>query len=237
MGISVPERLRRGLKVGEDGLHTWDLAQVPAVIEAARAEGLANLGGTPHLRIEADAAPMHALRWAPEAQADDETWSTFVHRSASEAKQRFRARCEEEQLRSAARGVRFARAHPIEPLRDVRAVLQFAGADGAPFPPIPAPPERRPRRTWGWYLLPPLTFLLTFTGALASPMIGGPLFVFSVFACLMATLDLLFWDPEVNWPGRIVLATWNVGALMLVFKIATDPEFLAFLLRVASGEQ
>lgn len=106
----------------------WKPADVPEVIDAAEATGLATLGGQPQFIFPDATCELFWLNADPGARREKETWADYVHRSARGTKEAFERICEETDFEEAARefaylAAKLARGEDVLP--HLRLLLYF----------------------------------------------------------------------------------------------------------------
>lgn len=84
-----PEILSKATRRGDE--FAWPLHDVPDVIAAARASGLATLGGQVQSRTPGGTCELYWLRADAEGRRPGEPWTDFVARSGEEVTRRVRA--------------------------------------------------------------------------------------------------------------------------------------------------
>jgi hypothetical protein len=91
---SLPHHLLSKASISPGGEHAWKLKDVPAVIEAARVAGLANLGGQPQFQGPIGIAESYWLNFEPCMRELNEVWTHYVDRTAKETLDAFKRLCE-----------------------------------------------------------------------------------------------------------------------------------------------
>ena len=86
---ALPQELLSRASVSPGGEHAWKMEDVPKVIEAAKAAGLANLGGQPQFQGPIGTAEPYWLNFEPTEINNNESWQQYVNRAASETLESF----------------------------------------------------------------------------------------------------------------------------------------------------
>lgn len=86
----LPEHILSRASISSGGEHAWKMEDIPEVIAAAREAGLANLGGQPQFRGLFGTAELFWLGFSPVERKPNESWQSYVDRSASETLAAFR---------------------------------------------------------------------------------------------------------------------------------------------------
>ena len=91
----LPEEILCKASVSAEGEHAWKMEDVPKVIEAARASGLANQGGQPQFQGPIGTAEPYRLNFEPTEKHTNESWLQYVDRAAKETSEAFKRLCKD----------------------------------------------------------------------------------------------------------------------------------------------
>lgn len=117
-----PSALAKAIKHGNE--YGWAQEDVPEVIDAAEAVGLANLGGQPQFVYPEGTCEPYWLNADAANQNEGETWDAYVARSASEVRAGFQRLLEEDEFELAARQFRLL-AEKLDRGEDIMTRLRF----------------------------------------------------------------------------------------------------------------
>ncbi len=79
--------------ISPGGEHAWKMKDIPEAIEAARIAGLANLGGQPQFQGPIGTSEPYWLNFEPAERKANESWQSYVDRSATETLAAFNNLC------------------------------------------------------------------------------------------------------------------------------------------------
>jgi hypothetical protein len=240
----LPAEIRAKASVTPGGEHAWRFEDVPAVLEAARAVGLASLGGQPQFQFEGGTCEPYWINVGTDERGADEPWEAFVDRSTALVRQHVEERCTPDALREAAGGFRFIRekvdAEGVDPMDHVWLVLCFATEAWMNRPREPEPEPKaagpswrkralklalavrrslRANRRWAWYAVPPL--YVPVGVLLSSAFDGRPDHVWNLWfiaGLVLSTfvgLRVVFERLGMPTKLRVVLAIWNLWPALL----------------------
>ena len=91
---SLPKDILSKASISPGGEHAWKMEDIPEVIEAARAAGLANLGGQPQFQDPIGTAEPYWLNFEPTERKANESWHRYIDRSATETLAAFNNLCQ-----------------------------------------------------------------------------------------------------------------------------------------------
>lgn len=107
----------------------WRMPDVEEALEAARQAKLACLGGQPQFRLLDGTCEAYWLDYDPAERHPDETWASFVDRTAHETLIRFRKICQETDFREEAKTWSFLfqkmETEAYDPIADLWFILCF----------------------------------------------------------------------------------------------------------------
>jgi hypothetical protein len=127
--LLLPEALRRRASVSDGGEYAWRQDDVEAVLEEARAAGLACLGGQVQFQTPEGIAEAYWLNFDPQPRLEGEVWSDYVSRSSDEVRECFQRLCRDTDFRSVARQWEFIATkidrEAYDPVADMWFVVYF----------------------------------------------------------------------------------------------------------------
>ncbi|MGB3543473.1 MAG: hypothetical protein WBA11_11165, partial [Rubrivirga sp.] len=104
--------------------YAWPLADIPGIVDAAEAAGLANLGGQPQFLYPDGTCEPYWIEVGSEDQRKGEAWSDYVRRSAVEVRAAFERVQSETDFEAEARQWEFLAAK-LDRGEDVLPYLRF----------------------------------------------------------------------------------------------------------------
>jgi hypothetical protein len=129
--LALPESIRRKASITPGGEHAWRIDDVEDVIAAARAIGLACLGGQVQFQFPEGTCEAYWLSYNPAEQRPGELWQEYVSRSADETLAAFRRVRSETDFRAVARGWAFIQQkidmEGCDPIENLWFVLYIQG--------------------------------------------------------------------------------------------------------------
>lgn len=114
--------LAKAIRSGNE--YGWTLTDVPEVINAAEAIGLANLGGQPQFIFPDATCELYWLNAYPGARGEEKAWTDYVHRSARGTREAFERICSETDFEEAARQFAYL-AEKLDRGEDIMPHLHF----------------------------------------------------------------------------------------------------------------
>jgi hypothetical protein len=89
----LPLSLRNKASISTGGEHAWRKENIEEVIQAARVAGLATIGGQVQFQFPDGTCEAYWLCYSASSQAADESWATYVERSAQQVVIQFNQLC------------------------------------------------------------------------------------------------------------------------------------------------